>query len=94
MRSRGWKYPEEDEMRRGKKLGYTHAQVSSMVLATALFCYCFFIAVDVPMSFMTGAFLLFMLNPVIRKIFGETIGKVLYAFSLTLCIGAFVLALM
>ena len=92
MRSKGWQYPEEDEMKQKKKQRYTHAQLSSMVLSVVLFCYSVFLANGIPMAFLTGAFFLFMLHPVISRVFGETIGKIVHSFSVTLIIGAFILA--
>jgi predicted PurR-regulated permease PerM len=92
MRSKGWKYPEEDEMKNEKKKQYTHAQMSSMVMAIVICCYSLFFIHDIPLAFLTGAFVLFMLNPVISRLFGETIGKVAHAFSVTLIIGSFILA--
>ncbi|WP_462332348.1 hypothetical protein [Schwartzia sp. (in: firmicutes)] len=94
MRSKGWKYPEEEEMKRGKKQRLTHAQMSSMVMAIVICCYSIFFINDIPLAFLTGAFVLFMLDPVIIRAFGETIGKVVHAFSVTLIIGSFILAFM
>ena len=94
MRSKGWKYPEEEEMKRGSKQRLTRAQMSSMVMAIVICCYSIIFMNDIPLAFLTGAFVLFMLNPVIIRLFGETIGKVVHAFSITLIIGSFVLALM